>query len=205
MRVVFLLIALVTSCVGCGVSNDFCDANYERLNGFCTTVVGYDAEVDERLDKIEVRLDFIQTQIQHEYDGLNAALEETTADIATLWNLLTVETDNIGLIQTQVFNLDQRVAQQLYYIESLQQQLLDIQTALSEIAYQTSVVGTVDFCGNAPNKVDEIGLIMSNGEIVVFFQNNDGGRLASLGPGSYVTTDGTNCRFNIDANGVIHD
>lgn len=69
-------------------------------------------------------------------------------------------------------------------------------------ASQYAVLKLIDPCGDAPGIYDEIGLRLVNGTIVFLFADNAAGnnpRLSVIGPGSYVTTDGSNCHFTVNA------
>lgn len=63
-----------------------------------------------------------------------------------------------------------------------------------------TIVAIEDPCGDAPGIVDEVLLKLANGQTLVSFSDNSSGkntRFALLGPGSYQTTDGSNCTFTI--------
>ena len=65
-----------------------------------------------------------------------------------------------------------------------------------------NIASVIDPCGDAPGIVDEVLLQLASGELLVFFANNvnsDYGRLAIIPPGSYMTTDGQNCYFTVNA------
>jgi hypothetical protein len=67
-------------------------------------------------------------------------------------------------------------------------------------------VGVVDPCGDAPGIVDEVLIVLANGQVLVSFSDHFNGnntRLALLPAGSYVTTDGSACSFSLSASGTI--
>jgi hypothetical protein len=69
-----------------------------------------------------------------------------------------------------------------------------------------TVVGTIDPCGDHPSVVDEVLLRLQNGQLLVLFADNSNGknpRLAILPPGSYATSDGSNCKFTVTPTGTI--
>lgn len=73
---------------------------------------------------------------------------------------------------------------------------------------QYSVKEVIDPCGDDAGAVDEVLLRLQNGSILVMYTQSFGGafpRLAILAPGSYVTTDTTNCSFSINANFILTD
>jgi len=68
------------------------------------------------------------------------------------------------------------------------------------------IAEVIDPCGDAPGVVDEVLLKLGNGSILVLFASNANGnnpRLALLGPGNYITSDTSDCRFTIDSNSAI--
>ena len=69
---------------------------------------------------------------------------------------------------------------------------------------QYDIVSVLDPCGDTPNVVDEVLLKLRNGQVLASFSANASGanaRFSLLAPGNYLTTDGSNCHFTIDANG----
>lgn len=64
-----------------------------------------------------------------------------------------------------------------------------------------------DPCGDAPGIYDEVLLVLANKQILVSFSDNANGnntRFVLLPPGSYRTTDGSNCYFSTDSQGNIY-
>lgn len=71
---------------------------------------------------------------------------------------------------------------------------------------QLTPVGIINPCGDAPNLQDEVFLKLQNGTILTSISENANGkntRLSFLTQGTYITTDGDNCRFTIDSVGNI--
>lgn len=71
---------------------------------------------------------------------------------------------------------------------------------------QFTPVAVIDPCGDAPGIVDEVLLKLADGTILASFSENANGkntRFALIGPGNYVTTDGSVCKFTINASGDI--
>lgn len=67
-------------------------------------------------------------------------------------------------------------------------------------------VGIVDPCGDASGIYDEVFLKLQNGTLLASFSDNSNGkntRFSVLTPGSYITTDGSNCFFTVDGNNNI--
>lgn len=64
-------------------------------------------------------------------------------------------------------------------------------------------VSLINPCGDASGIIDEVFIRLNNGIILASFSQNSNGnntRLASISPGSYVTTDGDNCYFSVNSN-----
>lgn len=59
-----------------------------------------------------------------------------------------------------------------------------------------NIVGIVDLCGDGPG-FDEVLLRLSNGMLLAHFSSGSLQFLSSIGPGSYVTTDGQACYFTV--------
>lgn len=71
---------------------------------------------------------------------------------------------------------------------------------------QAAVVEVIDPCLDAPGIYDEVILRLANGQLLASFSQNASGlntRFAILTPGSYQTTDGSNCSFTVTAEGDI--
>lgn len=69
-----------------------------------------------------------------------------------------------------------------------------------------SITSIVDPCGDAPGIYDEVFLKLANGTLLASFSDNANGnntRFSVLVPGSYVTTDGSNCHFSVDSAGNV--
>lgn len=66
-------------------------------------------------------------------------------------------------------------------------------------------VAVIDPCGDEPNILDEVLLQLSNGSILASVSDKANGqntRFSFLVPGTYKTTDGSNCAFTL-SNGLI--
>lgn len=60
----------------------------------------------------------------------------------------------------------------------------------------SGVISRIDPCGKETT-LDEVLLKMTDGTLLAYFQQGNKRFLAELGPGNYVTTDGTNCNFTV--------
>lgn len=68
------------------------------------------------------------------------------------------------------------------------------------------VTQVIDPCGDAPGIYDEVFLKMANGTLIASFSDSAAGnntRLSVLVPGSYVTTDGSNCHVVVHSDGTV--
>lgn len=62
-------------------------------------------------------------------------------------------------------------------------------------------------CGDAPNIIDEVLLRLSDGSVLASVSDKANGnntRLSLIGPGTYKTTDGSECVFTLTPEGTIH-
>lgn len=69
-----------------------------------------------------------------------------------------------------------------------------------------SIVNVIDVCGDAPGIIDEVLLVLANGQVLVSFSENANGkntRFSILSPGTYQTTDGSACVFTLTADGRV--
>lgn len=69
-----------------------------------------------------------------------------------------------------------------------------------------AVIQLIDPCGDYPSVHDEVILRLSTNQLLASFSDNPNGkntRFAVITPGSYQTTDGTNCNFTVDLNGNV--
>ncbi len=74
-------------------------------------------------------------------------------------------------------------------------------------AGEAAVLEVIDPCGDAPGIYDEVILRLANGQLLTSFSENANGkntRFSILTPGSYVTTDGSDCSFTVSADGSVN-
>jgi hypothetical protein len=208
MKTKLLTLALLglTTCVAC---NGPIPSGYPTVVKFVPavptgpTLLDRVEALEERMEYAERRLTTLEAQRLADYADLTTALEVTRADVDQLTSLLNNATDSIGLVNNQIFLLDQRIADIVYSLSNIQSQVVMQQTEIAELQTHLYVEEVIDPCGDIPGRVDEVLLRMSNGQLVVFFTDNGGDRLSVLGPGSYQVTDGTFCRFNVNSAGEI--
>ena len=56
----------------------------------------------------------------------------------------------------------------------------------------------IDPCGDEPNRLDEVLIILDSGKILAYYEHGRKRFLTVLKPGSYRTTDYQRCSFSID-------
>jgi hypothetical protein len=81
-----------------------------------------------------------------------------------------------------------------------------VTSQLLTLQNNVNIVEIVDPCGDTPSKYDEVLFKTSAGQYVGSFSDNAAGlntRFSVLPIGSYVTTDGTNCHFQVTAGGIL--
>lgn len=64
-----------------------------------------------------------------------------------------------------------------------------------------AIMEIVDPCGDAPGIYDEVLIRMNDGRLLASFSDAASGqntRFSIIVPGSYVTTDGSNCHFTVN-------
>lgn len=84
---------------------------------------------------------------------------------------------------------------------ALQQQLNNLMAQLAILQGYTMVTAVVNPCGSQ-SPYDEVILKLSNGTVLASLTTYSGVRFSILPNGSYTTTDGSNCHFNVN-NGSV--
>jgi len=206
-----MMISLAAMTTGCGVGKKLCDNKYDTLNGFCDNIVGYEKDVYSEVEQIkkqivdmEQRLDLLRYTSAHQQLLLERLLQESAENESVLRNLIEYTDANFSLLINQVNQYDQNIANVLITIQDMQSQIIAQQLVIAQLQLNSQPVSTVDPCGDKPGVVDEVGIKLADGRLIFFFDSGNGQqRLAVLQPGRYVTTDGTACRFTVDANNNI--
>lgn len=65
-----------------------------------------------------------------------------------------------------------------------------------------NIASIVDPCGKQ-TAYDEVLLVLQNGTVLAHYSDGAKQFLTQLTPGAYITTDGTACRFTLNANGLV--
>ncbi len=139
-----------------------------------------DSDTKIQLDSLDRRVSILET--------LFTSLQ---ADLIANTNLLT----NL-ITQNQLTN-EAAINDINLAITDSQNKLNSIQATVAELTLRTTVSKIIDPCGTAPG-YNEVLLRMSDGNLVAYFESGSNRFLSLIQPGSYRTTDGTNCNFNIN-------
>lgn len=79
------------------------------------------------------------------------------------------------------------------------------QVTLCDAGSSLTIVEIVDPCNDAANIIDEVLLVLSNGQVLASMSDAASGqntRLVVVPPGTYNTTDGSACQFTVTAAGL---
>jgi hypothetical protein len=196
---VLLLVSLMFMLTGCGISHEAAQGCGSSFKGICHGLLGPDdVPLDERLDEIEGRLDDVEARVgelESDYgllagfvNVLDAQLSGLIAIVAALDGTLTSITDGL---QAQIDALSLQVV-------ALQDQADQTAIEVVELSTEYRITELLDPCGNGAG-FDEVLLRTSGGDIIAYFEQGANRFLSVLTPGSYRTTDGTNCNFSIDS------
>lgn len=117
---------------------------------------------------------------------------------------ITNSTQNTTLVslQTSVNMLYSQNTSLNTAINNQQTQINSMLTNLATLNGYVNIVSVYDPCGDKPGKYDEVFLVLSTGEFLSSFSDNANGlntRFSKLTPGSFMTTDSTNCYFTVVA------
>lgn len=207
-----LLFLLPFTLISCGAGNQFCKDNYDKLNGFCYTLVGYDKDYIEEQNKqtedikdlkreladANRRLDMLRYSFYTWADLLYKQINELNENQNEIVSLIFNNTNDIYLIRNQLYSLNAFIASTLGTLAGIQEQLnyqqyeiVNLQTA------NNPPTEIIDFCGDTPGMEDEVGIRLSSREIVVVDKLNGKYNLTILQPGNYETKDNTDCHFTI--------
>jgi len=209
----FLLITSLLFLTACGSLRQNCHLDGQT----CDTFFGKNTfEQDERLNVLEKNVAQLQTDLKNLYNfatnlSVNYSVMQNQLDQNALYlqqlnsynssqdlallQAINNTTNNIMSLQTQLTNQNTLISNQQTQINSALLQLATLN------GYK-NIVNFYDPCGDKSGKVDEIFFVLSTGEMVSSFSDNSNGqntRFALLTPGSFMTTDSTNCYFNVVA------
>lgn len=138
-------------------------------------------------------------------NNLNSALNTNTMDIGLINEtiaMLTSNTNNsFNIINNNLNNTTIQLTNDFNgLIGTLQNQINENTQKIAQLQGYNNIISMINPCGDDPLKYDEIFLRLSSGSIIAGFSDNKNGlntRFSELKPGNYVTTDGTNCTFEV--------
>lgn len=213
-----IIITASIATIGCGIGVNICKKSYDQWNGFCDNVVGYDKEERDKQEAHSKELERIQAELetQREFlymlessattwnNQLVRQLSNLTENQDRIYNLVYTNTDSIGLIGNQLYSLDQQISDTVYTLAGIQDQMNTIQYKIAALENPLNPpIEIIDFCGDNPGRIDEIGLRFSNNQIVSVQKINGKNILIKLTPGVYKTQDKTDCTYYIDESMII--
>jgi hypothetical protein len=169
-------------------------------------------QADEQSDNLA------QVNLQNQITITNQTLNSLNQSIIALQTTTTDQTTLITQLQNSVTQLQQTSNSQQVTTQNLGNSVTVLQNALLALQNQsnantvqlatlqgyTNIVSIKDPCGKQV-AADEVLLKLSDGRYLVSFSDNAAGlntRFSVLGNGTYVTSDGTHCYFQISNNGL---
>lgn len=209
-KILVILLLSISNCVGCGFANQACQENYSKMTYFCDKVMGFDTDLVE--NPWEIKKSFFD--LKYEITLLTMLCEKWEA--MAFWHLTQVDeafvgairlvmipTNDMYLVNNQLELISNNLATDVSVLDGLEKQLIEAQVAFTERVTHLHVESIIDFCGNVPGVRDDIGLFLSNGEIVQVMSEEDNVWLVSLKKGNYKTIDGSKCHFSINVSGKV--
>lgn len=137
--------------------------------------------------------------------SLQAAITANNAQIAALQSGQVTQDTAITNLETFVANLDAVNNNQNILLATQQTQINDSLVSIANLEGYSNITSIKDPCGDKANVYDEVFLVLSTGEILTSFSDQANGkntRFAKLVPGSFITTDNSNCYFTVVADPV---
>ena len=139
------------------------------------------------------------TDLEAKVASLESSRSSMMLDITNLENNISDLVAADSSISTQLLGYATRLNAAENSVALLTSSLLTLQE-------NVNIVEIVDPCGDTPLKYDEVLFKTSDGQFVGSFSDNSSGlntRFSVLPIGSYVTTDATNCHFQVTSDGNI--
>lgn len=137
--------------------------------------------------------------------GCNGNLKK---DVHDLQSSQDEQNSRISALENQLTDLDAAVENCASddLVELLQTHINAIVVQIATLQGYKHITAILDPCGNAAGIYDEVLLKLSDGKILASFSDNSSGkntRFSIIPAGSYVTTDGSSCRFEVNASGNV--
>ena len=164
----------------------------------CAKAPDNSAEIGALQDQVN-RLRDEQNSTSQAVALLTTQLNETMKLVGTVQSQLNAVLVSSQANEYQVYELGEMIA-------TLQVVVNNQQAALAQLQTTKTIVKLIDFCDTVPNKFNEVGFRLSDGSTVVFFESKGNRFLTVLAASTaYQTTDGTNCNFTTNAQGLVCD
>jgi peptidoglycan hydrolase CwlO-like protein len=190
---------------------------YNSMNNLSTSLSNLESLTNEEISDLQAQIDAMGAAIIENESSANSAIQGLSDTLSALTESNSQEHSAmqalIDSLQASVNNIYSDNSSQASSIVALQSSLSSAQTTINNLSSQiitlqnnVNITQVVDPCGDTPNKYDEVIFKMSNGTYVASFSDNANGlntRFSVLPVGNYQTTDGTNCRFSVNANGTL--
>ena len=209
-----LLLIFMLSLTGCGMAEDLssrCPSNDARP--LCELMFGKeDVNQNEELNNLKRRM----TDLEADFNSLSYSIDIMSNEVVSLSVLtesLQFQMDQMIILNaTGEYNLHQQIDNLSSQINNNNISLTNIITQLNitqnnlnelvievaELAGHNNIVDIIDPCGDWSNGFDEVILRTSDGKLLAYFENGSNRYLSLLVPGSYRTTDGSNCNFTVN-------
>ena len=219
MKKFIALLALSSSLTACGIADQIasdCGGHFKQL---CQAIFGETpAQVDELQDEVHLikeQIAALEAQniilVEQILDAVNniSLLEAQSAALSALISSLQAQD---GALQSQIDALEAQHSGLTTIINNTTVNLSSLESSVAQNVTQiavlngfTHVTEIVDPCGDHPTKFDEVLLRIyrpaSNSyAILASFSDNASGlntRFSIVPTGSFQTTDGTNCAFQV--------
>lgn len=148
---------------------------------------------------LEANYSLLESQITQLTNNLNLLSSQVDTNNTSVQNSISQLTISINSLQTYLNNTNVQ-------LNSQQTQINSMLVSIAQLQGYTNIASIKDICGDAVGKVDEVILVLSNGQMLSSFSDNANGkntRFALLTPGNYKSTDETNCFFTVNNAGQI--
>ncbi len=179
MKHILLTLTLATLFTSCGALNDMCGSD---LRMGCNTVFGeLPKDYDDRLDNVEDRLDDVEVTLVELFNR-DAFL---ASEIRITQSAVKDNQINIGIINAELLTLRDTLADHGFRIGELESNM-NIKSVIRPCTFAKEVL-----------------LQFDNGTVLAYFENGNNRYLSEISTGSYITTDGTGCRFSVSASGEV--
>lgn len=173
--------------------------NYDdKMNNLDDEIAALKKRVANLESQVATNINNISS-IQSDILSIDADIESLELLIEDLSQDVDGNSTAIALLQSQITNHNSRLTSLEALVNSLQTTTNGLVADVAQLEGYENIVEVIDFCGDARG-FDEVGLRTSSNKILVYFENGGNRFLSVLTPGSYRTTDGSNCNFRVHGN-----